>query len=105
MATITVDDAAPGTRRAPRRTNPGRKIRRRNTAIGWTFILPNFVGFALLTLIPVLVLFLRPARKKAPGGLSVTEEDRVVPNRKSAKRGKASSAKKKKARSARGRGS
>jgi ABC-type sugar transport system permease subunit len=58
MATITVDDAAPGTRRAPRRrTNPGRKIRRRNTAIGWTFILPNFVGFAILTLVPVLVLF------------------------------------------------
>ena len=57
MATITVDDAAPGTRRTPRRPNPGRKIRRRNTAIGWTFILPNFVGFALLTLIPVLVLF------------------------------------------------
>jgi len=24
---------------------------------GWTFILPNFVGFAILTLVPVLVLF------------------------------------------------
>lgn len=27
---------------------------RRNTLIGWSFILPNFVGFALLTLIPVI---------------------------------------------------
>ena len=29
----------------------------RNTAIGWSFILPNFVGFAVLTLVPVVVLF------------------------------------------------
>ncbi|MFZ2625232.1 MAG: sugar ABC transporter permease [Propionibacterium sp.] len=32
-------------------------LRRRNTLLGWIFILPNFVGFALLTLIPVLTLF------------------------------------------------
>lgn len=58
MATISVDDVAPATRRPARKPpKPGRKIRRRNTAIGWTFILPNFIGFALLTLIPVLVLF------------------------------------------------
>ncbi|MEV6848796.1 sugar ABC transporter permease [Actinoplanes sp. NPDC051411] len=29
----------------------------RNTAVGWTFLLPNFVGFAVLTLVPVLLLF------------------------------------------------
>lgn len=29
----------------------------RNTAAGWSFILPNFVGFAVLTLVPVVVLF------------------------------------------------
>jgi multiple sugar transport system permease protein len=29
----------------------------RNTAVGWSFILPNFVGFAVLTLVPVLALF------------------------------------------------
>jgi multiple sugar transport system permease protein/alpha-1,4-digalacturonate transport system permease protein len=29
----------------------------RNTAVGWTFLLPNFAGFAVLTLVPVLLLF------------------------------------------------
>jgi multiple sugar transport system permease protein len=29
----------------------------RNTAVGWSFILPNFAGFALLTLVPVGALF------------------------------------------------
>ena len=29
----------------------------RNTAIGWSFILPNFAGFAVLTLVPVALLF------------------------------------------------
>jgi len=33
------------------------RLRRRNTLIGWSFILPNFAGFALLTLVPVVVLF------------------------------------------------
>ena len=40
---------------------PSRRGRRRrawrNTAVGWSFILPNFLGFALLTLVPVGVLF------------------------------------------------
>lgn len=40
----------------PRRRS-GARLRRRNTFIGWTFILPNFIGFASLTLVPVLVLF------------------------------------------------
>ncbi|GAA2078584.1 carbohydrate ABC transporter permease [Microbacterium hatanonis] len=32
-------------------------LRRRNALIGWSFILPNFVGFGFLTLLPVLILF------------------------------------------------
>jgi multiple sugar transport system permease protein/alpha-1,4-digalacturonate transport system permease protein len=34
-----------------------RRLARRNTLVGWSFILPNFIGFALLTLIPVLAAF------------------------------------------------
>jgi multiple sugar transport system permease protein len=33
------------------------QLRRRNTLLGWSFILPNFLGFALLTLVPIVVLF------------------------------------------------
>lgn len=40
-----------------RRHRPGARLKRRNTLIGWTFILPNFIGFAALTLVPVLTLF------------------------------------------------
>lgn len=29
----------------------------RNTAVGWSFLLPNFIGFAVLTLVPVVILF------------------------------------------------
>ncbi|GAA2633720.1 ABC transporter permease [Paractinoplanes durhamensis] len=29
----------------------------RNTVVGWSFLLPNFVGFAVLTLVPVGLLF------------------------------------------------
>src|SRR3954468_7031021 len=36
-------------RRGPRR--------RRDTLIGWSFILPNFLGFVLITLVPVLAAF------------------------------------------------
>ncbi|WP_024287370.1 carbohydrate ABC transporter permease [Cellulomonas sp. KRMCY2] len=36
---------------------PGSRLKRRNTLLGWSFILPNFLGFALLTLIPVFALF------------------------------------------------
>ncbi|WP_285240540.1 sugar ABC transporter permease [Pseudarthrobacter sp. MEB009] len=34
-----------------------RKQARRNTLIGWTFILPNFLGFLAFTLIPVIAAF------------------------------------------------
>lgn len=44
------------TTRTPQRT-PGSRLRLRNTLIGWSFILPNFIGFAVLTLGPVLALF------------------------------------------------
>lgn len=36
---------------------PGSSLKRRNTLLGWSFILPNFVGFAIFTLIPVIWLF------------------------------------------------
>ncbi|QOC91371.1 carbohydrate ABC transporter permease [Micromonospora craniellae] len=40
------------------RPRPGRsRLVWRNTIAGWSFILPNFVGFALLTLAPVMALF------------------------------------------------
>jgi multiple sugar transport system permease protein/alpha-1,4-digalacturonate transport system permease protein len=29
----------------------------RNTVTGWSFLLPNFVGFAVLTMVPVVILF------------------------------------------------
>lgn len=35
----------------------GSKLRLRNALIGWSFILPNFIGFGLLTLVPIVVLF------------------------------------------------
>lgn len=45
--------AAP--RAADARPGPSDRSRaRRNTLIGWSFILPNFLGFALLTLVPLL---------------------------------------------------
>ncbi|BDZ40431.1 carbohydrate ABC transporter permease [Microbacterium suwonense] len=41
--------------RSPRRRRSARV--RRSTLIGWTFILPNFAGFAAFTLVPVVILF------------------------------------------------
>ena len=34
-----------------------RRMRRRAILVGWSFILPNFVGFALFTLVPVIAAF------------------------------------------------
>lgn len=49
---------------APDRPPHGGSTRRRrsrlvwrNTVAGWSFILPNFIGFAVLTMVPVAVLF------------------------------------------------
>ncbi len=59
MATNAVEErelvAAAGAP-TPRR-RPGSRLKWRNTLIGWSFILPNFVGFTILTLVPVLILF------------------------------------------------
>ena len=32
-------------------------LRRRNTALGWSFIAPNFIGFALITMVPIILMF------------------------------------------------
>lgn len=53
---MTTAPAAAGQRPARPRRRASR-LRRRNTLLGWSFILPNFAGFALLTLVPVVVLF------------------------------------------------
>jgi multiple sugar transport system permease protein/alpha-1,4-digalacturonate transport system permease protein len=53
-----VTSTTPEVARRPGRTErPGRRLARRNALIGWSFILPNFVGFGVLTLIPVIALF------------------------------------------------
>ncbi len=54
MTSATADKiAVPPT---PRR-RPHSKLAMRNTLLGWSFILPNFLGFAIITLIPVVTLF------------------------------------------------
>jgi multiple sugar transport system permease protein/alpha-1,4-digalacturonate transport system permease protein len=54
MTAIATDvDTSPTPPLARRRS----RLRMRNALIGWSFILPNFLGFALLTLIPVVTLF------------------------------------------------
>ena len=54
MATIIAEPATAPPIPAYRR---GSKLRLRNALIGWSFILPNFIGFGLLTLVPIVVLF------------------------------------------------
>lgn len=61
MTTTAIPPAAAAAA-APPPQRPSQRRRRsklamRNTLIGWSFILPNFLGFATLTLVPVLVLF------------------------------------------------
>lgn len=43
--------------RAPRYGVSSKVLRRRNIVAGWSFILPNFLGFGILNLLPVLALF------------------------------------------------
>lgn len=62
MTASVVDTQVPlgGRRRAgrpPARRGPRARLALRNALIGWTFILPNFAGFAVLTLAPVITLF------------------------------------------------
>lgn len=56
MASTTATEVAAS---PPPESSRGRRSRlaRRNTLLGWSFILPNFIGFALLTLVPIIVLF------------------------------------------------
>lgn len=53
MAIATTDRMGTASRASRRRS----KLRLRNTLLGWSFILPNFIGFATLTLTPVVALF------------------------------------------------
>jgi len=32
-------------------------LRRRNTLVGWSFIAPNFIGFAVITMVPIILMF------------------------------------------------
>ena len=41
----------------PRTVRRGTSLKLRNAIQGWTFILPNFLGFGILTLVPVVTLF------------------------------------------------
>lgn len=43
--------------RAPAASKKGMTLRRRNTLVGLSFITPNFVGFFVLNLIPILFAF------------------------------------------------
>ncbi|HWR85318.1 MAG TPA: sugar ABC transporter permease [Rhodoglobus sp.] len=52
----TLADADVSTSRPPIKRRRS-KLRLRNTLTGWSFILPNFLGFGLLTLVPVIALF------------------------------------------------
>jgi ABC-type sugar transport system permease subunit len=54
MATITATEAGTAPPPARRRRST---LRLRNTLIGWSFILPNFIGFGVLTLVPIVILF------------------------------------------------
>lgn len=56
MATITATETAAAPPSVPPRRRRS-KLRLRNTLIGWSFILPNFIGFGVLTLVPIVVLF------------------------------------------------
>ena len=51
---MTVSSSSP----APAPVSSDRRRRRRNVLVGWSFILPNFLGFAALTLVPVVGAFL-----------------------------------------------
>jgi ABC-type sugar transport system permease subunit len=53
MSSTTVTSPARVTTPRKRRN----KLRLRNTLLGWSFIAPNFVGFALITCVPIVILF------------------------------------------------
>lgn len=58
MSTLVVDDdRRAGEPPAPIRRRRSLSLTLRSTLVGWSFILPNFLGFAVLTLVPVIILF------------------------------------------------
>jgi len=57
MTSLVADDVATASPPPVSQRRRRSKLRLRNTLIGWSFILPNFLGFALLTLVPVVTLF------------------------------------------------
>ncbi|VXB36819.1 Carbohydrate ABC transporter membrane protein 1, CUT1 family [Microbacterium sp. 8M] len=52
----TTADRPPATA-SPSRAAAGRRMRLRSILVGWSFVLPNFLGFALFTLVPVIAAF------------------------------------------------
>ncbi|MGV8883610.1 MAG: carbohydrate ABC transporter permease [Rhodoglobus sp.] len=48
---------APASQKTPTPRRRRSRLRMRNTLLGWSFILPNFIGFGALTLVPIIVLF------------------------------------------------
>jgi multiple sugar transport system permease protein/alpha-1,4-digalacturonate transport system permease protein len=50
MTTLVRAPEAPAT--APPGGPTGRRLVWRNTLAGWSFIAPNFIGFAVLTMVP-----------------------------------------------------
>lgn len=54
MSSITTTRPSAANGSARRRHNA---LRRRNTAVGWSFIAPNFIGFAVITMVPIILMF------------------------------------------------
>jgi len=60
MSTTAADAdlASPGAPVVPsRHHHQTNALRRRRTAQGWSFIAPNFIGFAVITMVPIILLF------------------------------------------------
>lgn len=59
MTVSAQNSSSPGpvTAKPPTVKQRASKNRRRNTLVGWSFILPNFIGFAALTLVPMAMAF------------------------------------------------
>lgn len=54
MTATATATASPATAATATRAAARRRRRLRDIAVGWSFILPNFLGFALLTLVPMV---------------------------------------------------
>jgi multiple sugar transport system permease protein len=59
LITASPSSSAPPSRTAARGGPPRRRLPRgwRNALIGWSFILPNLIGFVVITLVPVIAAF------------------------------------------------